>query len=166
MVLVCQIAGFSQILEWCIKYVEFCVVINMVHRYIDGFVDHGMKCFLFTLLFMYIQFFSAKGKYIVGCWCFVHLDLALYYVLFCTIICIIFTSLCRHRKASAKTQVSLTRFLQSEVKIIHIIVQNNTYCWVKLWSSFLSVLIPTSPISCMDVLMLFDSLFHNLFRFI
>ena len=30
-------------------------------------------------------------------------------------------------KASAKTQVSLTRFLQSEVKIIHIIVQNNTY---------------------------------------
>ena len=30
------------------------------------------------------------------------------------------------RKASAKTQVSLTRFLQSEVKIIHIIVQNNT----------------------------------------
>ena len=31
------------------------------------------------------------------------------------------------RKASAKTQVSLTRFLQSEVKIIHIIVQNNTY---------------------------------------
>ena len=32
-----------------------------------------------------------------------------------------------HRKASAKTQVSLTRFLQSEVKIIHITVQNNTY---------------------------------------
>ena len=32
-----------------------------------------------------------------------------------------------HRKASAKTQVSLTRFLQSEVKIIHSIVQNNTY---------------------------------------
>ena len=32
-----------------------------------------------------------------------------------------------HRKASAKTQVSLTKFLQSEVKIIHIIVQNNTY---------------------------------------
>ena len=30
------------------------------------------------------------------------------------------------RKASAKTQVSLTRFLQSEEKIIHIIVQNNT----------------------------------------
>ena len=28
---------------------------------------------------------------------------------------------------SAKTQVSLTKFLQSEVKIIHIIVQNNTY---------------------------------------
>ena len=28
--------------------------------------------------------------------------------------------------ASAKTQVSLTRFLQSEVKIIHTIVQNNT----------------------------------------
>ena len=28
--------------------------------------------------------------------------------------------------ASAKTQVSLTRFLQSEVKIKHIIVQNNT----------------------------------------
>ena len=26
----------------------------------------------------------------------------------------------------AKTQVSLTRFLQSEVKIIHIIAQNNT----------------------------------------
>ena len=26
-----------------------------------------------------------------------------------------------------KTQVSLTKFLQSEVKIIHIIVQNNTY---------------------------------------
>ena len=32
-----------------------------------------------------------------------------------------------NRKASAKTQVSLTRFLQSEVKIIHIIVQNNAY---------------------------------------
>ena len=32
-----------------------------------------------------------------------------------------------YRKASAKTQVSLTKFLQSEVKIIHIIVQNNTY---------------------------------------
>ena len=31
-----------------------------------------------------------------------------------------------HRKAFAKTQVSLTRFLQSEVKIIHIILQNNT----------------------------------------
>ena len=31
-----------------------------------------------------------------------------------------------HRKASAKTQVSLTKFLQSEVKIIDIIVQNNT----------------------------------------
>ena len=29
-----------------------------------------------------------------------------------------------HRKASAKTRVSLTRFLQSEVKIIHIIVQD------------------------------------------
>ena len=29
--------------------------------------------------------------------------------------------------ASAKTQVSLTRFLQSEVKIIHVIVQNNAY---------------------------------------
>ena len=28
-----------------------------------------------------------------------------------------------HRKASAKTQVSLRKFLQSEVKIIHIIVQ-------------------------------------------
>ena len=28
---------------------------------------------------------------------------------------------------TAKTQVSLTKFLQSEVKIIHIIVQNNTY---------------------------------------
>jgi hypothetical protein len=27
----------------------------------------------------------------------------------------------KHRKASAKTQLSLTRFLQSEVKIIHII---------------------------------------------
>ena len=68
------------------------------------------------------------------------------YVLFCTIICSIFTSLCKnfvklnwvlaeafrfhvhwHRKASAKTQVSLTKFLQSEVKIIHIIVQNNRY---------------------------------------
>ena len=71
------------------------------------------------------------------------------YVLFCTIICIIFTPLCKnlvkltgiptylsfsrsfsmpsapwHRKASAKTQVSLTRFLQSEVKLIHIIVQD------------------------------------------
>ena len=34
-----------------------------------------------------------------------------------------------HRKASAKTHVSLTRFLQSEVKIIHIIVQNNTHLW-------------------------------------
>ena len=32
-----------------------------------------------------------------------------------------------HREASAKTQVSLRKFLQSEVKIIHIIVQNNTY---------------------------------------
>ena len=32
-----------------------------------------------------------------------------------------------HRKASAKTQVSLTKFFQSEVKLIHIIVQNNTY---------------------------------------
>ena len=30
-------------------------------------------------------------------------------------------------KASSKTQVSLRNFLQSEVKIIHIIVQNNTY---------------------------------------
>ena len=29
-----------------------------------------------------------------------------------------------HRKASAKTQESLTRFLQSEVKIIHIIVRD------------------------------------------
>ena len=29
-----------------------------------------------------------------------------------------------HRKASAKTQVSLTRFLQSGVKLIHIIVQD------------------------------------------
>ena len=29
-----------------------------------------------------------------------------------------------HRKASAKTQVSLRKFLQSEVKIIHIIVQD------------------------------------------
>ena len=28
---------------------------------------------------------------------------------------------------TAKTQVSLTRFLPSEVKIIHILVQNNTY---------------------------------------
>ena len=36
--------------------------------------------------------------------------------------CIIFTSLC-------KNQVSLTKFLQSEVKIIHIIVQNNT--WIR-----------------------------------
>ena len=32
-----------------------------------------------------------------------------------------------HRKASAKRQVSSRKFLQSEVKIIHIIVQNNTY---------------------------------------
>ena len=32
--------------------------------------------------------------------------------------------LASHRKASAKTQVSLTKFLQSEVKIIHIIVQD------------------------------------------
>ena len=30
-------------------------------------------------------------------------------------------------KLLLKTQVSLTSFLQSEVKIIHIIVQNNTY---------------------------------------
>ena len=30
----------------------------------------------------------------------------------------------KHRKASAKTQVSLTKLLQSEVKIIHIIVQD------------------------------------------
>ena len=37
--------------------------------------------------------------------------------------------------ASAKTQVSLTRFLQSEVKIIHIIVQNNTY-FLKVLISF------------------------------
>jgi len=29
--------------------------------------------------------------------------------------------------ASAETQVSLTSFMQSEVQIIHIIVQNNTY---------------------------------------
>ena len=36
-----------------------------------------------------------------------------------------------HRKASAKTQVSLTRFLQNEVKIIHIIVQNNTYVIIR-----------------------------------
>ena len=35
-----------------------------------------------------------------------------------------FSMLDWHRKASAKTQVSLTRFLQSEVKIIHIIVQD------------------------------------------
>ena len=98
------------------------------------------------------------------------------YVLFCTIICIIFTSLCKnflnltcvlaeafrchghhsqcltvkvelaamfrniaasstrtvkhwewstwHWKASAKTQVRLRKFLQGEVKIIHIIVQD------------------------------------------
>ena len=51
-----------------------------------------------------------------------------FYVLFCTIICIIFTSLCKNLvKLTWVTQVSLTRFLQSEVKIIHIIVQNNTY---------------------------------------
>ena len=31
------------------------------------------------------------------------------------------------KKLLLKTQVSLTSFLQSEVKIIHIIVQNNTY---------------------------------------
>ena len=44
---------------------------------------------------------------------------------------IIFTSLCKNLVKltwvladSAKTQVSLTRFLQSEVKIIHIIVQD------------------------------------------
>ena len=94
----------------------------------------------------------------------------------CTIICIIFTSLCKnlvkltlisstrtvkhwkwciwHRKASAKTQVSLTRFLQSELKIIHIIV--SIYLWhprnlitslltskllliaIKIWCSFYS----------------------------
>ena len=30
-------------------------------------------------------------------------------------------------KLLLKTQVSLTSFLQSEAKIIHIIVQNNTY---------------------------------------
>ena len=35
----------------------------------------------------------------------------------------------------AKTQVSLTRFLQSEVKIIHIIVQNNT-CYNNIFKSF------------------------------
>ena len=54
------------------------------------------------------------------------------------------------RKASAKTQVSLTRFLQSEVKIIHIIVQDqdgqnnmyfvymciHTYIKSPLWSSY------------------------------
>ena len=34
-----------------------------------------------------------------------------------------------HQKASAKTQVSLTRFLQSEVKIIHIIVQDQDGCF-------------------------------------
>ena len=57
-----------------------------------------------------------------------------YYVLFCTIICIIFTSLCKklvklfsRSFSMLKTQVSLRSFLQSEVKIIHIIVQNNTY---------------------------------------
>ena len=51
------------------------------------------------------------------------------YVLFCTIICIIFTSL--YKKLVKFTwvlaeafQVSLTRFLQSEVKIIHIVVQD------------------------------------------
>ena len=32
-----------------------------------------------------------------------------------------------------QTQVSLTRFLQSEVKIIHIIVQNNTIWFVHLF---------------------------------
>ena len=71
------------------------------------------------------------------------------FVLFCTIICIIFTSLCKNLvkltrvlaeafrchghhfqclavlvELAAKTLVSLTRFLQSEVKIIHIIVQD------------------------------------------
>ena len=43
------------------------------------------------------------------------------YVLFCTTVK--HWKWCTwHRKASAKTQVSLTKFLQSEVKIIHIIV--------------------------------------------
>ena len=41
------------------------------------------------------------------------------------IVAIWFQEIC-NRKASAKTQLSLTSFLQSEVKIIHIIVQNNT----------------------------------------
>ena len=53
-----------------------------------------------------------------------------------------------HRKASAKTQVSLTRFLQSEVKIIHIIVQNNTYYsarsrWTKQQQKFQREIIET-----------------------
>ena len=52
----------------------------------------------------------------------------------------------RHRKASAKTQVSLTRFLQSEVKIIHIIVQNNTYYsarsrWTKQQHKFITEIV-------------------------
>ena len=50
-----------------------------------------------------------------------------------------------HRKASAKTQVSLRKFLQSEVKIIvHIIVQNNIYYsarsrWTKQQHSLISL---------------------------
>ena len=40
-----------------------------------------------------------------------------------------------HQKASVKTQVSLTRFLQSEVKIIHIIVQNNTYYKITIFGA-------------------------------
>ena len=62
-----------------------------------------------------------RDKQLVPGCCFVHLDPArtVKHWEWCT----------WHRKASAKTQVSLRKFLQSEVKIIHIrpIVQNNTY---------------------------------------
>ena len=94
------------------------------------------------------------------------------HVLFRTIICIIFTSLCKKlvkltwvfsrsflmpctsfsmhdgpciendvhgiEKLLLKTQASLTSFLQSEVKIIHIIVQNNTQTF--MYIQFQSVL--------------------------
>ena len=36
------------------------------------------------------------------------------------------------KKLLLKTQVTLTSFLQSEMKIIHIIVQNNTYYQCKV----------------------------------